>query len=82
MRPPEPAAADGRIAPAVAPTGLAEQRELSWLPLRSPFSGAVLRAVSSKLSAHSCVDKIITINNKYYNYTAPYPNCPSVFVSQ
>lgn len=57
MRPPEPAAADGRIAPAVAPTGLAEQRELSWLPLRLLFSGAVLRAVSSKLSAHSCVDK-------------------------
>ena len=57
MRPPEPAAADGSIAPAVAPTGLAEQRELSWLPLRSLFSGAVLRAVSSKLSAHSYVDK-------------------------
>ncbi len=54
---PEPGAGP-RIASADAPTGLAEQRELSWLPERSLFSGAgALRAVSSRLSAHSCAAK-------------------------
>lgn len=42
-------------APVGAATGLAEQRELSWLVARSLSPAAVaLRAVSSKLSAHSC----------------------------